>query len=96
MGTRHRLDRVDLENPKVRCPAMRLKHGIVIGAEMLRRALPVDGGVEHAAHVNSGDGSAIDADTDQTTRELVHDDEYPIPDFRFGRGTLPAAKTSRL
>jgi hypothetical protein len=28
--------------------------------------------------VNSGDGAAVDADTDQTTRELVHDHEYPI------------------
>ena len=57
---------------------MRLEHGIVIGAEMSRRALPMDRGVKHAAHVESGDGSAVDADTDQTTRELVHHHEHPI------------------
>src|SRR6476620_2615700 len=45
---------------------------------MSRYALPVNRGVEHAAHVGTRDGAALHADADETTRELVHDHEYPV------------------
>jgi hypothetical protein len=45
---------------------------------MPRGALAMDGGVEHAAHINAGDGSAVPAEADKTTRELVHDREHPV------------------
>src|SRR5678815_3109260 len=75
---RYGLDFVDLENPKVRPPTVRLKEWIMIRAEMTRCAPTMDGGVEHAAHINAGDGSAVHADADEATRELVHDHEYPV------------------
>jgi hypothetical protein len=45
---------------------------------MSRCALPVNGGVEHAAEVGAGDGAAVHADADEATRELVHDHEHPV------------------
>ena len=75
---RHGLDFVDLQNPQVRPPAVRLEQWIVIRTEMSRCALPVNGGVEHAAEVGAGDGAAVHADADEATRELVHDHEHPV------------------
>src|SRR5262249_27866903 len=50
----------------------------MIGAEMLRCVLTMDGGVEHTADIDAGDGSAVHADANEATRVLVHDDKYPI------------------
>src|SRR5712691_11333301 len=75
---RYRLDFVDLQNPKVRRPAVRLEQRIMIGAEMSRCAPAVNGGVEHAAEVGTIDGTAVNADSDEATRELVHDHEHPV------------------
>ena len=57
---------------------MRLEHRIVIRTEMSRHALPVNRGVEHAAHLGTGDGAAMRADADEASRELVHDHEHPV------------------
>jgi hypothetical protein len=73
---RHGLEFVDLQNPKVRPPTVRLEERILIGAEMPRCALPMDGRVEHAAAIGGRDGSPVHADTDEATRELVHDHEH--------------------
>jgi hypothetical protein len=45
---------------------------------MSRYALPVNRGVEHTANVGTRDGAALHADADETTRELVHDHQYPV------------------
>ena len=50
----------------------------MIGTEISRQALTVDGGVEHAAQVDARDGSRVHADTHQTTGEVIHDHEHPI------------------
>ena len=57
---------------------MRLEERIMIGTEMPRCALTMDGGIEHATHINAGNCSAVHADADETTRELVHDHQYPV------------------
>jgi hypothetical protein len=57
---------------------VRLEQWIVIRTELSRCALPVNGGVEHAAEVGAGDGAAVHADADEATRELVHDHEHPV------------------
>src|SRR5215468_5607210 len=75
---RHRLELIDLENPEVRLPPMRLKEGIMIGAQMPRHAVTPDGGVEHAAQVDRRDIARMHAEAHQTTRELIHDHEHPI------------------
>ena len=75
---RHGLDFVDLQNPKVRRPTVRLEQRIMIGTEMSRCALTMNGGVEHAAEAGAVDGPAMHAETDDATRELVHDHEHPV------------------
>ena len=62
---RHRLDFVDLENPEVGLPTVRFEERIMIGAEMPRCALTIDGGVEHAANVGAIDGTTLHADSDE-------------------------------
>ena len=75
---RHGLDFVDLQNPKVRRPTVRLEQRIMIGTEMSRCALTMNGGVEHAAEVGAIDRTAVHADSDEATRELVHHHEHPV------------------
>jgi hypothetical protein len=50
----------------------------MIGTEMSRRASTMNAGVEHAAEVGAIDRTAVDADSDEATRELVHDPEHPV------------------
>src|SRR5713226_10762609 len=50
---RYGLDFVDLQNPKVRRPSVRLEQRII-------------------------DRTTLYADSDEATRELVHDHEYPV------------------
>ena len=75
---RHGLDFVDLQNPQVRRPTVRLEQRIMIGTEMSRGAPPMHGGVEHAAKVGAIDRTAVHADSDEATGELVHDHEHPV------------------
>jgi hypothetical protein len=66
----HGPDFVDLQNPKVRRPPVRLEQRIVISAEMSRCPPTMNSGVEHAAHVNASHCAAVHADANETTREL--------------------------
>src|SRR5215468_5751527 len=75
---RHGLDFVDLQNPKVRRPPVRLEQRIMIGTEMSRGAPTMNGGVEHAAEVGAVDRITVHADSDEATGELVHDHEHPV------------------
>src|SRR6202521_4795381 len=75
---RYGLDFVDLQNPKVRRPPVRLEQWIMIGAEMSRCAPTMNGGVEHATQVGAIDRTTLHADSDEATRELVHDHEHPV------------------
>src|SRR4030095_656333 len=75
---RYGLDFVDLQNPKVCPPTVRLEQRIMIGTEMSRCAPTMDGAVKHAAEVGASDHTAVHADSDEATRELVHDDEHPV------------------
>src|SRR6266496_2397873 len=75
---RHGLDFVDLQNPKVRRPTVRLEQRIMIGTETSRCALTMNCGVEHAAEVGAIDRTAVHTDSDEATRALVHDHEHPV------------------
>ena len=57
---------------------MRPEQRIVVGTEMSGDALPVNGGVEHAADVDARGGATMQAKADKATRELVHNDEHPV------------------
>jgi hypothetical protein len=58
---RHGLDFVDLHNPKIRRPPVRLEERIMIGAEMSWCAPATNGGVEHAAQVGAIDRNIVNA-----------------------------------
>ena len=75
---RHGLDFVDLENPEVCFPTVHLEQQIMIGTEMPRCVLTMDGCVEYAAEVGAIDGITVHADSDEATGELVHDHEHPV------------------
>ena len=62
---RHGLEFVDLQNTKVGPPTVRLEERIMVGAEIPRRALTMDRGVEHAADVGACDGSPVHANADE-------------------------------
>ena len=75
---RYGLDFVDLQNPKIRRPPVCLEHRIMISAEMSRCAPTMNGGVEHATEVGAIDRPKLHADSDEATRKLVYDHEYPV------------------
>src|ERR1700704_2669848 len=75
---RHRLNFVDLQNPKVGRPPVCFEERIMIGTEMSRYLPTMTGGVEHEAEVNSVDRTAVHADSDEATRELVHHHQHPV------------------
>ena len=73
---RHGLDFVDLQNPKVCRPTVRVEQRIMIGTEMSRCALVMNRGVEHAAAVGTSDRTVMYPNADEATRVLVHDHEH--------------------
>src|SRR6266436_4361207 len=50
----------------------------MIGTEMSGCAPTMNGSVEHAAEVGAIDRTTVHADSDEATRELVHDHEHPV------------------
>jgi hypothetical protein len=50
----------------------------MIGTEVSRRPTTMTSGVEHAAQVDARDRSAVHADSDEATRELIHHHEHPV------------------
>ena len=71
---------------------MRLEERIMIGTEMPRCVLTMNGGVEHAADVGAIDGTTMHADSDKPAGELVHDHEHPVAPEHDGL----ASKSSTL
>jgi hypothetical protein len=45
------------------------------------------GGAEHAAEVGASERTAVHADSDEATRELVHDHEDPVAPEHDGRAS---------
>ena len=74
----NRFDFVDFQYPQIGLPAMKLEQRIVVGAEISRWALSIKGVIEHAAHGGPIDVTAMNAEPDYATRELIHDDQYPV------------------
>jgi hypothetical protein len=66
---RHGLDLVDLQNPKVRRPPVRLEQLIMIGTEMTRYTLTMNRRAEQATEVGAGDSAAC---TPMPTRRRVN------------------------
>src|SRR3981081_4160882 len=75
---RYGLDFVDLQNPKVRRPPVRLEQRIMIGAEMSRCAPTMNGGVEHATEGGAIDRTPLHPDPGEATLERVQAHEHPV------------------
>ena len=69
---------IDLQNPQIRFPAMKFKQWVMIGTEISRCALTTDGFIEHSAEGRPIDVAALNAESDNATRKLVHDRQHPV------------------
>ena len=80
MGNRivwHRLDLIDLQNPKVGFPAMEIEQGIVIGTDVSGCALTTSGVIEQSAECGPIDTAALDSESDDAAGKLIHDHKHP-------------------
>ena len=58
---------------------MELIKRIVVGAEVLRHpALPANGAVEHSTKGDTIDRTCVDAETNDPSRVLIHNDQDPV------------------
>ena len=57
---------------------MEPEQGIIITADISRRSDSTDRMVEHSAQRWSIDGSSLNSEANDSARELIHDDEYPM------------------
>jgi len=67
-----------VENSKIGLPLMKPIQRIVIGAQVLRQTCSSDRLLEHPAERQAIDDSALDAESDDSTCVLVHNDQNPI------------------
>ncbi len=57
---------------------MEPEQGIIITTDIFRRSGSTDRMVEHSAQRWSVDGSSMYTEANDSSRELIHDDEYPM------------------
>lgn len=70
---------VDVEDAKIGLPLTKLKQGIMVGTEVHGLVgLSPDGAVEHPAKCGTIDDAGMDAEADDATGELIHEDEDPM------------------
>ena len=68
-----------LQYPQVGLPLLNPIKGIMVGAEVLRHpALPSNGAVEHPAKCDTVDGPGMNAEPQDATRVLIHEDQDPV------------------
>ena len=51
---------------------------IMVGAEVFRQTVPANRSLEHPAQGDAVNDAAVDAKSNDATRELVHHDENPV------------------
>ena len=73
------LDFCHLQNPQIGLPLMELIKRIVVGAEVLRHPeLPAKGAVEHSTKCHTIDRAGMDAEANDPSRVLIHDEQDPV------------------
>jgi hypothetical protein len=73
------LDFCHLQNAQIGLPLMELIKRIVVGAEILRHPeLPSKGAVEHSTKCHAIDRAGMDAEANDPSRVLIHDDQDPV------------------
>src|SRR5215472_7446499 len=82
MGPRnigHRLDFGYLEDSQIGLPLRKTIKRIVVGTEVFRHgALALKGLVEHSAKRDAVDGAGVQAEPNDRTSVLIHDDQNPV------------------
>jgi hypothetical protein len=68
----------EFEKTTVRIPAMVFEQRIIIGTAISRCALPANSFSEHSAQGGPIDVAALNAESDNATGELIHDDQHPV------------------
>src|SRR3569833_2020458 len=74
---RNRLDFLDVENAQIRSPTMKAGQRVVIGTEILGKRLSASRLVKHAANTDTVDMRRFNTESDNSTREDVHDAHHP-------------------
>jgi hypothetical protein len=73
------LDFCHLQNAQIGLPLMELIKRIVVGAEVLRHPeLPSKRAVEHSTKCHTIDRAGMDAEANDPSRVLIHDDQDPV------------------
>ena len=73
------LDFCHFQNLQIGLPLVELIKRIVVGAEVLwQPALPVNGAVKHSTECDSMDRTGMDAEANDPSRVLIHDDQDPV------------------
>ena len=75
---RHRLDLVDRQNTQVGEPAVESEQGVVVGADVLRKALAGTDTNEHPAYRDAIDADGFDAEANNAPSEDIHDEHHPM------------------
>ena len=71
------LEFLDVENSQIRSPAMKPEERVVVGTEAPGKCLAPPSVIEHAADADAVDMRRFNSESDDTTREDVHDDHHP-------------------
>lgn len=80
---RNGLNPLDVQNSKVRLPAVIPKERVVIGAWVSRCALAKDDSIAHLTHRDIVVAVGVDPEANDPPSELVHDDEHSDWRARF-------------
>ena len=77
-NVRHGLDFLDLENSQIGLPLLEPIQRIMIGAEILRQCLRVNGAVEHPTQDYAIYNTWVNGKANDPSRELIHHDQDPV------------------
>src|SRR3569833_1129495 len=74
---RNRLDFLDVENAQLRSPTIKAGQPVEIGTELLGMRLSASRLGKHAANTDTVDMRRCYTESDNSTRDVVHDDLHP-------------------
>ena len=77
-SVRNGFDFLDIQDAKIRLPAVITKQRIIVGAEVVGDSLVRDSQIEKTTQGDPIDITGMDTQADDAARELVHDHEYPV------------------
>ena len=77
-NVRHGFDFFRLENAQIGLPLMEPIQWIMIGAQILRQCLRVNGSIEHLTQGHAIHYAAVNSKTDNPSRKLIHYHQDPV------------------